>query len=296
MPQFSFGPSSIWRSGTSGGSLVSKRFVTPNLKQQVHDYWNRQSCGTEVATSPKFSREYFDEIEEYRYEIEPEIFRFAQFSRFHGQRLLEVGVGAGSDFLQWVRSGCRAYGVDLTREGITHVRHRLTVYGLPPQPLLVGDCERLPFKDGTFDLVYSWGVIHHTPDTQAALGEIVRVTRPGGLCKIMVYNRHSVSALSLWLRVCLLRGRPWRSVTWALYHHQESPGTKGFTAREVQKMLSSHPVGSLRVESTLTCYDRMVNGRSLRDKIMRGLARLCTALLGWHQPGWFLCVEFRKLA
>ena len=80
------------------------------LKGQIKEYWNREICGTAVASSEKYSRQYFDEIEDSRYSIEPEVFSFAQFTRFRCQKVLEVGVGAGTDFIQWVRAGAKAYG------------------------------------------------------------------------------------------------------------------------------------------------------------------------------------------
>lgn len=101
-----------------------------DLKQGVAAYWNEGSCGTDAADSQKHSIEYFEEIEEHRYAVEPEIFSFAQFPRYHGKKVLEVGVGAGSDFLQWVRSGAKAYGIDLTQKAIDNVKHRLDHYGL----------------------------------------------------------------------------------------------------------------------------------------------------------------------
>src|SRR5215469_3505923 len=91
--------------------------------QAVYDYWNRRTCGTELAQAPKFTREYYEQIESHRYSWEPQIFPFAQFTRHCGQKVLEVGIGAGTDFVQWVRAGAKAYGVDLTPEAVEHVKH-----------------------------------------------------------------------------------------------------------------------------------------------------------------------------
>ncbi|MGH9522401.1 MAG: class I SAM-dependent methyltransferase [Terriglobales bacterium] len=202
---------------------------TETLKLAVRDHWNAQACGTQDVRESKFSRAYFDAIEEQRYEIEPYIFSFAQFTRHHGDKVLEVGVGAGTDFVQWVRAGAQAHGVDLTQEAIDHVRHRLQVYGLQACDFQVADCENLPFPDDMFDVVYSWGVIHHTPNTAMAFAEIVRVLRPGGTAKVMIYHRHSLVGLYEWLKWALLKGRPWHSVSWCFDHCVESPGTKAFT-------------------------------------------------------------------
>ena len=169
--------------------------IHKSLKKQVHDYWNTASCGTEFIKKEKFTRDYFNAVEEFRYTIEPEIFSFAQFSRYHGKKVLEVGIGAGTDFIQWLRSGALAYGIDLTQEALDNVHQRCAQEGLIPQELSLGDAENLLYPSASFDLVYSWGVIHHSPHTEKALAELVRVTKPGGTIKYMVYNRRSLFAL-----------------------------------------------------------------------------------------------------
>ena len=260
------------------------------LKEQVRDYWNRESCGSSTATSAKFSRAYFEEIEQHRYSAEPEILSFAQFSRFRGQNVLEVGVGAGTDFIQWVRSGALAYGVDLTESAIEHTKRRLAVYGLSAEGLCVADAESLPYPDNFFDLSYSWGVLHHTPDTEKALREIIRVTRVGGLVKLMVYNRRSLYSLYRYVHDNFLRGHPFRGVSWVFYHRQESKGTKTYTRREVKAMLSRYPVRVLEIWSAVTGYEL------LKDKALpfRFAAYLLACLFGFHKAGWFMTIELEK--
>jgi SAM-dependent methyltransferase len=268
------------------GNIMNK----DELKSAVIAYWNEEACGTNAATSTKFTREYFDEIEEYRYTVEPEIFSFAQFPRFRDQRVLEVGIGAGTDFLQWVRSGARAYGVDITEESVRHVQHRLEQYGLFAEEIRVADAENLPYADGFFDLVYSFGVIHHSPNTIKALEEIIRCTRPGGLIKIMVYNHRSLNALYLYLRHGLFSGKPFRSFADVIYHHMESPGTKAFTIGEIKSILSKYPVRITRIGATATSYDLRWN----KSWLQRGLAYILACTVGYHRCGWFLTFEVTK--
>ena len=92
-----------------------------NLKAEVKAFWNRASCDTWHAESQKFTREYFEQIEQWRYRDQPFIHSFAQFTRYHGKRVLEVGFGAGTDFIQWLRAGARASGVDLTEEALANL-------------------------------------------------------------------------------------------------------------------------------------------------------------------------------
>lgn len=266
-----------------------------SLRQQVHDFWNAQACGAGVTQRARFSLPYFEEIENYRYEVEPEIFSFAQFSRAYGLQALEIGVGAGTDFLQWVRSGARAYGCDLTWEAIANTHQRLDVYGLKCGGLVQGDAENLPYADNTFDLVYSWGVLHHTPDTWRAMGEVIRVARSGGACKVMLYNRHSSRAVRLWLGHCLMKGRPWRSLRWVIYHHMESLGTKAFTQKEIRGYLSRQAVTDVRVRSFPTFYDEPRSNQDLRTRASRSIAMTIAKLLGWGKTGWWWLIEFKKV-
>jgi ubiquinone/menaquinone biosynthesis C-methylase UbiE len=261
------------------------------LKGAVIAYWNAEACGTSAATSTKFTREYFDEIEQYRYEVEPEIFSFSQFSRFRDQKVLEVGIGAGTDFLQWVRSGAKAYGVDITEEAVKHVENRLEQYGLSAEEITTADAEDLPYEDGFFDLVYSFGVIHHSPDTIKALEEIIRCTRRAGVIKIMIYNRRSLNALYLYLTHGLLAGKPFRSFADVIYHHMESLGTKAYTISEMKAILSKYPVRIKKIGANATYYDLRLN----KSRLQRLAAYILACLAGYHRCGWFLTIELIKV-
>lgn len=211
------------------------------LNDRVRGYWEKQPCGTEavvVGETAKFSRTWFERVEEFRYEHEPYIHSIAQFTRHHGKRLLEVGVGAGTDHLQWARAGAICHGVDLTDAAIETTRSRLAAYGVDSQLQRV-DAETLPFADDFFDVVYSWGVIHHSEKPERIIAEIHRVLRPGGLFLGMMYNRRSYAVFKWWIKHALLKGRPWRSFTEVLWHHMESEGTKAYTVAELRQLFSA---------------------------------------------------------
>jgi SAM-dependent methyltransferase len=231
--------------------------MAQDLKDRVRDYWEAEPCGTSTTTVEPGSAEFFFEVESARYELEPFIPAFAQFERWAGKRVLEVGVGLGTDFVQFVRAGAEATGLDLTEAAVDAVRRRLALEGLQAE-LLVGDAERLPFGDRAFDLVYSWGVLHHTPDTRRALDEVRRVIGPGGEARIMLYSRRSWVAFGLWARYALLGLRPWESLADVVAKHMESPGTKAYTGRELRELFSGF--SSVEIRKFLTPYDRRVAG------------------------------------
>jgi SAM-dependent methyltransferase len=258
---------------------------TPELKARVREFWNRESCDTQVASSSKFSLEYFQEIESFRYLDQPFIHAFAQFTRYHGKRVVEVGFGAGTDFIQWLRAGARASGIDLTPEALENLTHRIQVYQLPaPEQIAVADAEELPFASDSFDLGYSFGVLHHSPNTEKAIAELVRVVRPGGEIKIMLYNRHSVFVFNRWIKFGLLRGRPWQSLKSILWHHMESVGTKGYTGPELFSILNQLPLEEIVVHTEITSADYLsASAWPLLNSIYRFALRFAGYSHDWRQ-------------
>jgi ubiquinone/menaquinone biosynthesis C-methylase UbiE len=215
--------------------------------------------------------EFFADVERTRDELDPYIARFADFEGASDKRLLEIGVGVGTDFIRFVRAGAIATGVDLTDHAVQLVKQRLSLEGLSAE-VRTADAESLPFEDATFDRVYSWGVLHHTPDTPKAISEALRVLRPGGGACVMLYARHSWVAYGLWTKHGLLAGRPWRSLEEILASHMESEGTKGYTKRELRALFS--PLNDLRIDKVRTSYDEQITPGPI--------ARLTGDALGWN--------------
>lgn len=239
-------------------------------KERVRDFWEEEPCGSEHTATPEGTPEYFAEVERTRDQLDPYIPEFAAFDAAQGKRVLEIGVGLGTDFVRFARAGAIATGVDLTEHAVQLVRQRLALEGLEGS-VQTADAENLPFEEGSFDLVYSWGVLHHTPDTGRAIAEAIRVLRPGGDACVMLYARHSWVSYALWARHALLAGRPWRSLADVLSAHMESEGTKGFTKRELRRHFPD--LTQLRIDKVRTSYD---------DRIAGPFARLTGNLLGWN--------------
>ena len=173
-------------------------------KLRAREQWGQDPCGSNHGREHESgSREFFDAIERHRYsEYAPWMPRLMEFQNFRGARLLEVGCGMGTDLLQFSRGGARCVGVDLTPRSIEITQHRFKLYGADGA-FMISDAENLPFRDESFEVVYSNGVLHHTPDTEGAIREVHRVLRPGGVAKVMLYHRNS---LNYWVDVVLRRG------------------------------------------------------------------------------------------
>ena len=207
-------------------------------KRQVQEYWNEEPCNTrEGKPFPEGSLEFFERIEDSRYEDQSFIHSFVQFTRWRGKKVLEVGCGCGTDFIQFARAQARAYGIDMSQHSVELTKKRLHLYGLEAE-VVVGDSENLPFLVEQFDLVYSWGVLHHTPDISRAIKEIYRVLKPGGYLKAMVYRRFSTMGWAVYLKYGFLKGKPFISLSKAMSEFLESPGTQAFSTKEVKNLFS----------------------------------------------------------
>ena len=183
-----------------------------------------------------------------RYELEPYIRGLVQFEQGHDNDVLESGVGMAADHVEWAKSQPRSLtGVDLTSRAIEHTRKRMSLIGLESQ-LQEADAESLPFQSESFDVVYSWGVIHHSPDTQSAVDEVFRVLRPGGIARIMIYHKYSLTGYMLWFKYGLLAGKPLTPLTRIYAEYLESPGTKAYTVAEATRMFAAFSEAAIRIQ------------------------------------------------
>ncbi|MDP5280686.1 class I SAM-dependent methyltransferase [Sphingomonas sp. DG1-23] len=267
----------------------------PPEKQALHDFWNDASCGEALLLESPDVEGYRRQASE-RYRLEPYIPGFARFEQTSGKDVLEIGVGLGADHQGFAAAGARLTGVDLTSRAIEHTRERLRLFGLQSS-LAVGDAENLVFPDNSFDMVYSWGVIHHSPDTPRAAREILRVLRPGGRFAVMIYQRYSLIGAMLWLRYALGTGRPWMSLDTIYSRYLESPGTKAYTKAQAAALFAG--ASDLRIWSVLTHGDLLESGAGQRHSGMAlGLARKLwpRRLLKRMFPnaGLFLMIEGHK--
>lgn len=204
-------------------------------KEEVRLFWEKMSCGEIYAEGESLAAQLENQARQ-RYELEPYLRGFARFEDARGLDVLEVGVGMGADHCELARCSPRSLsGVDLTGRAVEFTRDRLSLNGFASD-LRQADAEKLPFEDRSFDLVYSWGVLHHSPDTQKAIDEVWRVLRPGGRARIMIYHKWSIVGLLLWARYGLAKGRPFISLREIYARYLESPGTKAYTIREAEQM------------------------------------------------------------
>jgi SAM-dependent methyltransferase len=254
------------------------------LKTKVREFWERVPCGSgDVTQAEEGSLAFFEEVEKQRYSGDDFMPEVVGFDRFKEKKVLEVGCGLGTDLLQFARGGAQVFGIDLTEKAANLTRKRLGLYGFKAN-VSISDSENLPFKDNSFDLVYSWGVIHHTPDTAAAAKEILRVCKPGGHVMVMLYHRRSILALQAWLFYGLLKGKPFESPSKVIAEHVESPGTKVYTPQEGRKLFPG--LNAVRISRIVTRYDLRIGRRLFLPSWLRKVVP--------SRFGWFMVVEGEK--
>lgn len=168
---------------------------------EVQSFWNEHPCDADTSRSAREELRFFEEVERRRYEKEWHIPAVAGFGAFRGKRVLEIGCGLGSDAASFAAAGARYTGVDLTREATRLTRSHLGLKRLPGG-VVQTNAESLPFADGSFDHVYSYGVVHHSPDPDRIMKEVSRVLVPGGTVCVMVYHK---SSINYWFEIMFLR-------------------------------------------------------------------------------------------
>lgn len=214
-----------------------------SLKTQIKQYWQDKQPSLWYSKKDYGTKEYYDEIEHKRYNVfYPHIPLMAEFDKHEGKKILEIGVGMGTDIKQYAKNGAECYGIDLTEGAIKQTRKHLESYGLKAN-LQVMDAENLEFEDDFFDLVCSFGVLHHTPNTQEAIDEIYRVLKPNGKVIVLLYSK-SWQHYLIRVGVAGIGGRELfrMSMQELINKYSEaygfSPLTKLYHKREIKKMFS----------------------------------------------------------
>jgi SAM-dependent methyltransferase len=182
---------------------MSSLDAAPVSIETVKAYWDARPCNVRHSRLPVGTKEYFDEVERRKYYVEPHIPGFAEFGRWKDKRVLEIGCGLGTDTINFARAGARVTAVDLSGESLALAKKRAEVFGLGERiRFFQADAERLaeavPVEP--YDLVYSFGVIHHTPHPERAIAAMKPFMTPASELRMMVYAANS------WKRVMIDAG------------------------------------------------------------------------------------------
>jgi SAM-dependent methyltransferase len=265
---------------------------------QVRDYWNTRPCNIRHSPQPVGSREYFDEVEARKYLVEPHIPGFAEFPRWAGKRVLEIGCGIGTDTINFARAGARVTAVDLSEKSLELARRRAEVFGLSDRiDFRVADAETLSeaIPPEPYDLVYSFGVIHHTPNPSRVVEQVRRhFVHAESEFKLMVYHRRSWKVF--WILLAEGKGAFWKLDELVARNSEAQTGcpvTYTYTFTTARALLRGFRVESLFIDHIFPYRIRdYVHYRYVKNWYFRILPRAVFRALE-RRFGWHVCVTAR---
>ncbi len=244
---------------------------------KISRYWNDQ-LNNEIYLKNhsgilRGTREYFDIIisarKKYMYYFD-KIVNFLGING-KGKKMLEVGCGMGTDLLSFAKLNYQVYGIDLADEHIKLSKKCFDLYSQSAE-IKCGNAEQLKFSDNSFDMIYSFGVIHHTPNPDTAISEIYRVLKTGGKCFLMLYNKYSLNNL-----VHIILRYPFENPKKSTKVAKDTPFTYRFSKREVKKMCSEFSSVNIKVE-----YLFGAGWGKAFDIMPKTIYRFLSKLMGWH--------------
>jgi 2-polyprenyl-3-methyl-5-hydroxy-6-metoxy-1,4-benzoquinol methylase len=170
--------------------LADSQSVSGSPIEGIRSYWNEHIHDLKIARHPIGTKEFFDDIEAYRFEKLEYLPKVVGYSSYAGKQLLEVGCGIGIDLVRFAMNGAIVTGIDLAEEPIAQAKRNFQFHGVNGD-LRTMNGENLHFAEGSFDAVFAHGVLQYTHDASQMVREIHRVLKPGGKAILMVYNRYS---------------------------------------------------------------------------------------------------------
>ena len=215
---------------------------------QVKSFWDRRPCNIRHSDKPVGTKEYFDEVEARKYFVEPHILGFAQHERWKGKKVLEIGCGIGTDSLRFARAGADITCTDLSESSLDLTKQRFNVYGLRAS-FYQGNAEELSsfIPVEPYDLIYSFGVIHHTPNPRRVIEQLSHYVHPGTEIRIMLYSKWSWKAL--WIVATYGKCQVWKARDLVqTYSEAESgsPVTYTYSPKDVVQLLDGYEVTEVR--------------------------------------------------
>ena len=212
--------------------------------QSVKDYWNRRPCNIRHSTAEIGTKEYFDQVEARKYLVEPHIPAFADFANWKGKKVLEIGCGIGTDTINFARAGAEVTAVDLSSESLKLAKKRADIFGFSDRiNFYEANAEKLSeiIPPQKYDLVYSFGVIHHSPHPEKIIWQIRdNFVQPGSTLKLMVYYRYSWKVFWMMMQE---KGQFWKLDKIIAKHSEAQTGcpiTYSYTKKTVKDLIGEN--------------------------------------------------------
>lgn len=202
--------------------------------EDVRNYWDRRPCNIMHSNAPIGTEEYFDQVTERKYLVEPHILRFANFKECRGKRVLEIGCGIGTDAVRFAVNGAIYTGIDISPASVELAKKRFELLNLSGR-FIVGDAENLDalVPDRGFDLVYAFGSIHHTPNPSSIVGKVKDFLLPDSEFRLMLYAKNSWKDIMIEAELDQFEAQ------------SGCPVVKTFTREEARELLSEYDIISM---------------------------------------------------
>jgi 2-polyprenyl-3-methyl-5-hydroxy-6-metoxy-1,4-benzoquinol methylase len=279
--------------------MNEKKFSSTPI-QAVADYWNRRPCNIKHSTKPFESQEYFDEVELRKYFVEPHIVDFADFPSIKDKKVLEIGCGIGTAAVGFARAGAKKVtAIDLSEKSLNIARKRAEIYGFSNIEFYQANAEELsktvPVEE--YDLIYSFGVIHHTPYPEKILKELQSYLSPTGKLKIMVYYRYSWKAF--WILLKYGRCQFWKlSKLVATYSEAQTgcPITYTYSRKQARDLfsLAGFKIANFQVDHIFPYrIEDYIQYRYIKEWYFRWMPKTLFHFLE-KKIGWHLCITAEK--
>jgi 2-polyprenyl-3-methyl-5-hydroxy-6-metoxy-1,4-benzoquinol methylase len=253
---------------------------SPTL-DDVKNYWNNQPCNIKHSAKDINTHQYFEEVSKKRYFVEPHIPEFAEFNKYKDKKVLEIGCGIGTDAQEFAKNGAIYKGIDLTENSIDICKNRFRLFNLNGI-FEIGNIEE--YCNGEYDLIYSFGVLHHIPDITKALSNIYNMLKSGGEFKCMLYARNS------WKYFKILDGLD-------QYEAQNNvPIANTYTHDEIIELFTKHKFNNISIMQTHIFPYKIPEykqGKYVKEDYFQSMSNVLFSCMN-KNLGWHLCITCKK--
>ncbi len=242
----------------------------------VKTYWDKRPCNIRHSKAEFGTKQYFDEVEERKYFVEPHIPNFADFKKWKGKKVLEVGCGIGTDSINFARAGAKLTVVELSKESLEICKKRFAVYNLQAK-FYLADAEHLsevvPVEE--YDLIYSFGVIHHTPKPRKTIEEILKFSGRNTELRIMLYAKYSTKNFLILLGLMQPEAQ------------SGCPVANTYSYQDVRELLSGFTVTDIHKDHIFPYQIKAYKNYEYKlafpwNILPKSFLRLSEKLFGWH--------------